>query len=248
VEEVVEEIMGHGGHGHHGGGGGGGRFRGTPWAGWGAWGDPYAYDMDYDLVEPIIVPVILNTQDTTTPQQANVVTTGQDVTVLGMIDIQAWQAQMNTIKQVPVSVARVLLKSGQDAIQRAMNVAKSKSLPGDTARETCFWKLVWHEEALAKLPDPNAMYSSGDDLKKWVLAAYVEANAAEEGALWIAQAWSQMWNEIGVALAKLPKQIAAQVNQTVGSLLGMPVWLMVLLGLTVVGGGVLVYAKAKGSR
>jgi hypothetical protein len=170
------------------------------------------------------------------------------VTVLGAVDVATWQRQMNTLKQVPVSVAKILLKSGRDAITRAKSIAAANNLPGGGARDNTAWKLQWHAETLSKLSDPNAMYSSGEDLKKWVLAAYVEANAAEEGALWIAAAWSQMWSEIGAAIANLPKIIAQKINEAAGELLGMPVWIVALGGLGILGVAAYAYAKAKGSR
>jgi hypothetical protein len=240
MSEVFGKGKGGGGHHHHHGGWGG-----TPWAGWGRYGDPYAYEPDY-FADPIVIPVILNPDGTHSFLNEN----GEieKVDVLGAIDTGAWQRQMNTIKQVPVSVARIMLRSGQDAITRAQAIAAANNLPGDTARQNVKWKLAWHAESLANQKDPNAMYSSGDDLKKWALAAYVEANAAEEGAYWIAQAWSAMWSEIGAAIRALPVQIAQEVNKTAGALLGLPIWAIVVGAVGVVGLGVAVYSGVRASK
>ena len=232
--------MGHGG-GHHGGHHGG--WGGTPWAGWGRYGDPYAYEPSY--VDTVIVPVVLNQEGK--PVFLNEQGEPEQIDVFGMVDTGAWQRQMNTLKQVPVSVAKIMVRSGSDAIARAKAIAAANSLPGGTARDNVGWKLQWHAEQLAKLTNLNAMYGSGDDLKKWVLAAYVEANAAEEGALWIAQAWTAMWSDIALALANLPKEVAKKVNETAGALLGMPFWIVAVAGLGIVGLGVYVYAKAVGT-
>jgi len=158
-----------------------------------------------------------------------------------MIDVQEYVARMDSLKQVPVSVARVLCKNGGDVIYQATLLAIAKNLPGMSARKTATGKLRWHEGELSKLSDPNAIYSSGDDLKKWVLAAYVEANAVEEGLGWVSTAWGKMWNEIGAAIAKLPVQIAMQINETAGALLGVPGWAVGVAVLSIVGVGVAAY-------
>lgn len=155
-----------------------------------------------------------------------------------MIDIAAYQSQMNTLKQVPVSVAHILLTSGQNTINGALAKAKSSEsvftgpLPGGTARANCAAHLKWHQDELQKYTDQNAMYPNADDLKKWVMQSYIEANAVEEGATWIAGAWSQMWAEIGQAIKALPVTIAAKINETASSLLGLPTW---GIGLAVLG-------------
>lgn len=213
--------MAHGGHGH---GHHGGRSRAPYYDG---------DDIDFEVMETFELAPDADT-------------------VLGAIDVAAYEHQMNALKQVPVSVARILVRSGSAAITNAIATAKQPwykpNLPGETERNNVMWKLKWHDDALAKLTDGNAMYGSGDDLKKWVLAAYLDANAAEEGAAWIAPMWTQMWTEIGAAIAALPKAIAEKVNETAGALLGMPIWVIVLSGIGVLGVGVAVYAKARAAR
>lgn len=145
---------------------------------------------------------------------------------------------MNTLKQVPVSVAHILLSSGQKTINDAITKAASLgsvftgTLPGGSARSNCAAHLKWHETELQKYTDLNVMYPNADDLKKWVMQSYVEANAVEEGASWIANSWSLMWSEIGKAISELPVAIASKINETASSLLGLPSW---GIGLAVVG-------------
>ena len=230
----MSNIFGHRGGGHHGGG-----FRGTPWAGWGRYGDPYAYARPYPYEDiddyfEVLIPV------------AEGVNLADDAEVLGAVDVGAWQHQMNALKQVPVSVARVMLSWGTRAIMQAISVASRVSLPGDTSRQNVLGKLRWHAAQLSAITDPYAMYVSGDDLKKWVLAAYVEGNAAEEGAATVATAWGRMWNEIGVAIAALPVQIAAKINETTGALLGVPGWVVGVSVLGILGLAAYTYTKAVG--
>jgi hypothetical protein len=159
---------------------------------------------------------------------------GSDVYV-GLVDISAQQKQMNTLKQVPVSVALILLHNGQDAIDHARATASKDNLPGTSARDAVYWKLKWHEAELAKGGASSEMYGSGADLKKYVMEAFVEANAAEEGAAWIEGAWNKMWQEIGRAVAALPAQVRQAVATAVSSITGVPIWAWAIGGTLVVG-------------
>lgn len=204
---------GHGGGGHHGGGGrgfrGGGRFwGGGPWG----WGYP-----DYDGDTYIVNMVDVDDDD-------------EDDDVLGMIDVGARAKEMNDLKQPTVSIARVLLKYGQQAIDMAivqaskpraasMYLGQPTTLPGATARQEVKDHLQWHSKELLKYTDPNAFYPNADDLKKYVLAAYGEANAVEEGNAALDVMWGQMWAEIVDAISRLPKDIADKVSSS------MPSWL-----------------------
>lgn len=167
--------------------------------------------------------------------------------VLGAEDIAARQHQMNNLKPVTVSVAKVLLKYGQQAINKAITGAKQPwyraDLPGDTNRKNVQGKLQWHAAAIAALgnSDQNALYKSEADLRKWVMQAFIEENAVEEGNAQAAQMWSlawsdweNMWVEVGVALAALPKQVLEAagtysrelVNTAVKSATGLPTWVI----------------------
>lgn len=216
--------------GHRGGRRGGGRWRGTPWAGWGPWGDPYAYEMDYAAPTEVLVPIVFK-------QNADGSFEEVRDEVVGAIDIAAYQRQMNTLKQVPVAVAQILVGNATNALAQAIGRANLLKLPGANTRDNVMWKLKWHQDQLAPRAglSPETMYAHGDDLKKWTLAAFVECNAAEEGAAWINGAWSRMWSEIGVALARLPVAVAAKVNETAGALFGIPLWVMALGALGVAG-------------
>ncbi len=147
----------------------------------------------------------------------------------------ARQRQMGALKQVPVSVARALLRGGQDAISHAKSVAAAKSLPGSTDRDTVFYKLQWHQNELAKLSDPNAMYAPGNDLKTWVTAAFRESDVADIGAGWIANAWNVMWSDIGKAIAALPALLRDEMKKAVENITGVPLWALAVGGVGLVG-------------
>jgi hypothetical protein len=153
--------------------------------------------------------------------------------VIGLFDIQAEQKQMNALKPVTVRVAHALLAGGQTAINGAIAAAKQPfykaDLPGATARDNVMWKLKWHEATLAPLTgDPNRLYSAGEDLKKWTMQAFIEANAVQEGAAYLEQAWTQMWVEIGQALAAIPAEVRQALikaaSGAVQAVTGLPLW------------------------
>ncbi len=156
--------------------------------------------------------------------------------VMGAYDIAAKQQQMNGAKPVTTRVAQALLKGGQQAISMAIYQAMQpwykSDLPGETARKNTQDHLKWHETELAKYAgkDPNAtIYPNGDDLKKWVMQAFIEANAVEEGAAYIDEAWSSMWVEIGQAIAAIPIQVARYAGSIVDAAVrastgGVPLW------------------------
>lgn len=220
--------------GHRGGRrGGGGRWRGTPWAGWGSYYPPPYYanaDALFDAPTEVLVPLVFK-------QNADGSFEEVRDEVVGGIDIAAYQRQMNTLKQVPASVAQILVGNATNALAQASGIAALKKLPGQTTRDSVMGKLKWHQEQLAPRADlrPETMYAHGDDLKKWVLAAFVECNAVEEGTSWVDGAWGRMWSEIGAALARLPVAVAAKVNETAGALFGIPLWAMALGALGVAG-------------
>jgi hypothetical protein len=172
-------------------------------------------------------------------------------TSVGGYDLGQAQKQMDALKQVPVGAALILLHRGMSAIDTAMSNAKQPwykfNLPGDTARKNVAGHLQWHADALAKvIGNSNAIYDSGADLKKWVLNAFVEQNASEEGSAAAGQQWSKawsdwadMWIEVGKFIATLPKEIAKGVGDLAGDVVkgvtGLPLWAWALIGLGVVG-------------
>lgn len=252
---------GHGGGGHgHGGGHGGGRTR------WGApWGSYDYYDPEYVFVDPSDAFDSANAFADEPSDAANLVDAATVIDaykkgledakgkngkpknnkqdVLGMFDFNIEQRRMDAIKQVPVSVAQALLQGGMAAINGAIAGAKQSwykaDLPGNNSRSNVLGHLQWHASALAPLVmTPNAMYSSGDDLKSWVLAAYREANAVEAGAAYLESAWNTMWADIARAIAALPKEIADKISEIMPAYLkwglGIGAGLLVLLGGAVV--------------
>ena len=160
--------------------------------------------------------------------------------VVGGFDVGKEQLKMNALKVVPVSIARVLLDSGQKAIDHANMLATLRNLPNQTPRDTVVGKLRWHRDALDKLTDPNAIYASGDDLKHWVMQAFVEANASEEGAgttddMTIAQMWADMWTLVAKEIAKLPGALRSGLAKVIEGVTGIPIWLWIAGGVLFVG-------------
>ena len=145
-----------------------------------------------------------------------------------MIDIAEKQRQMTALKAMPVSVAKTMLRSGQLVIARTIQTAALEGLPGPAAREKVRGKLKWHASTLSKFSDPNAVYASGDDLRKWVMQAYIESNAVEEGSAYADQLWSEMWTEIKQNMAALPAKAREAVIKAASGALetvtGIPTW------------------------
>lgn len=107
--------------------------------------------------------------------------------------------QMAALKNVTVSIARSLLRGGQAAIVEADKVGTRDR---ENHRANIRGHLQWHRDALDKAAaTPDAVYASADDLKKWVLESYIEANVAREGRARAEQIWSEMWREIGAGIA-----------------------------------------------
>ena len=142
---------------------------------------------------------------------------GEASEVVGAFDIASERRKMNDLKIVTVRVAKALLQGGQQAIAGAIEGAKQpwykSDLPGATARDNVKWKLLWHEATLSKLRDPNALYTPGADLKEWVMGAFIEANAVEEGAAYLDTLWKAMWAEIADALAAIPKAAMKKLKE-----------------------------------
>ncbi len=160
--------------------------------------------------------------------------------VIGMFDIGNAQRNMNDLKPVTIEIARILLRGGQDAINGAINGAKQpwykSDLPGETSRKEVAGKLQWHADNLTKFSasSPTMVYPSGDDLKKWVMQAYIEANAVEEGAAYLDDSWQKMWNEISSKLKAMPRAALSASGDVVETVTGVPVWAWALGGVGVV--------------
>jgi predicted DNA-binding protein (MmcQ/YjbR family) len=240
-ETSAPAILGRGG-GHRGGG-----FRtgGARWGGYG-WGYPAYYGPNYYLVDDDYD----DTQDVEVDEYGRRWVRRADI--LGAVDIQQYTKQMESLKQVPVAVAKVLLRNAQKAIDDARVMAKQPwykfSLPGDKARDDVYWKLQWHAAELAK-PEmlPTAMYAPGSDLKHWTVQAFVEKNAAQEGdktnswsAAW--SDWVEMWVEIGRVIASLPAAIVKKIDEAGEEV----AWYLKATGWVIIGAaGLLGYATYK---
>jgi hypothetical protein len=173
--------------------------------------------------------------------------------VFGLVDIQNAQRNMNALKPVNLEIARILLKSGQRYIDEAIRMARAENLPGETARDNVMWKLRWHADTIGKLTgDPVAtMYTPGEDLKKWVMQAYIELNASETGASDKQRMWDAMWSEIQEALARIPREVlktaAAAAGGIIEGVTGVPTWVWILGGVAVAGGiGFVAYKVSTG--
>lgn len=171
-----------------------------------------------------------------------------DEAVVGAYDLGAEQRQMNRIKPVPVAVARALAAGGLKAIDQATAIAEGKwyetSVPGGTSREKVREHLRWHVDKLRDLADPAAVYASADDLKKWVMVAFIEFNAAEESRARVrantitraaGEAWGEMLLDVSRAAAALPGAVGRAVSDAVRGVTGLPIWAWGVLAAGIVG-------------
>lgn len=182
--------------------------------------------------------------------------------VLGLYDLGSATKQMDSLKVMPLGVAQIFLQHGLDAIERAIENAKKFDLPGDTNRSEVQAHLQWHQTVLAgslaqNIGDLSVPYANADDLKKYVLMAYTEENATEEGAKakgeTLSKAWgdyADMWIEAGKFIASLPPKALEKVGEAakairsaaadaaggfISDVTGLPVWAWALIGVGVVG-------------
>ena len=153
--------------------------------------------------------------------------TKQTDVVFGMVDMAVVQRNLNELTPVTVEIARILLGTGLSTIGEAIAGAKQpwykSDLPGDTARKNVQAHLQWHANNIASIKGVNEQttaYKAGDDLKKYVGMAFVEANAVEEGAAWLEYAWNKMWDEIQTRLAAIPRAVGQAVAEVVKTAAG----------------------------
>jgi len=171
-----------------------------------------------------------------------------------MFNIAQAQRNMNDLKPVTVEIARILLRSGWTTIQLAITQARGdwklgahplgQELPGQKARENVLGHLQWHMNTLAgrEYADaaPHTIYKPGDDLKKWTMQAYIEANAVEEGRDALEASWNAMWEEIRAELRKIPVAVLAAAGSLASGIVegvtGVPLWAWILGGVTIAAG------------
>jgi len=159
--------------------------------------------------------------------------------VLGMFDLQQVQRDLHGLT-VTVEIARILAKSGSDVIAQAIAGAQQpwykSDLPGETERKNVQDHLQWHVATLGRITgDPRSLYASADDLKKYVVMAFVDANAVEEGAAYLDAAWTAMWNEIQEKLRAMPKAMLKAAGNTVEWFTGVPLWAWIAGGVATAG-------------
>lgn len=162
---------------------------------------------------------------------------------LGAYDIAPKQRFLNAIKKVPVAMARTLVNNALNVTTTTLEMAKrgvsfdiSKSLlpsvqselPGINSLKKTQEQLQRHAEALSRFSDPAAIYPDLVDLKKWVMQAWIDANAVEEGRAMQERAWEQMKEEIKRELKQFP-------NALVEELTGVPIWMWAVGGLAALG-------------
>ncbi len=137
---------------------------------------------------------------------------------------------MNSLKLFTVAIARSVVKHGIQVANETIGSAENADLPGITSLRKTLGHLAWHADELAKQSDPTAIYAPTSDLKNWAIAAFVDANAVEEGSGRASQLWSSMWTEIGDELARMPAKIVATVAAVPGQIFeaatGFPSWVL----------------------
>ena len=163
--------------------------------------------------------------------------------VVGAYDIAPKQRFLNTLKKLPVAMARTLVTSALNLSATTLEMASrgvsydiTKSflpsvrseLPGITSLKKTQVQLQRHADALSRFSDPAALYPDLVDLKKWVMQAWIDANAVEEGRAMQERAWDQMKEEIKTGLKQFP-------NALVEELTGVPLWMWAVGGLAALG-------------
>lgn len=129
------------------------------------------------------------------------------------------QRQLNQMRAMTAGAARVLLLSGQAAIDEATReAARTRGVKWwgylhpyayaverlrvgfpppsrEGSLSKVYWKLRWHQDEIDKLK-PDAPYPHADDLKRWVIQAFIEENVSEEEGDFLDRLWADMWKEI----------------------------------------------------
>lgn len=151
--------------------------------------------------------------------------------VLGMFDLGAARKEMDGYRNLPVGAAQKVLARGQAAIDRAISVSHhwfTPNLPGEGERTNVQGHLNWHDVELKKVANNQyAPYVAAADLKEWVLRAFEEQNAAEEGQndatfLKAMGDWADMWVEVGKWLADHAEKVAVEAGKVVATVMSLP--------------------------
>jgi hypothetical protein len=144
---------------------------------------------------------------------------GFSTVVAPAIDIQTVIRELNTIKPVTYQAAGVILARGQQAIDRAIELAKSPLVnrifgvkPAEATqkkRQGVWWKLKWHADRIAEQHGgpPKDIYPYAADLKNWATQAFVEYNSAAEFDAQQGAIAAQFWQDVWQNFKDLPKAI-----------------------------------------
>lgn len=187
--------------------------------------------------------------------------------VVGAYDLGVWRRQMDSLKQVPVAVALVLLKYGQQAIDYANRTAAivdlaqaqipfTEKLPGATRRAEVTGKLRWHKDELAKLT-PSALSlaltaNNPEALKANVAKMSATYGSGKDEKEWVLQAFieanavregvsalASMWDDMWTEIVEALKKLPADVAKAAGNVVKTVQWYAKAATWLIVGGGVL---------
>jgi len=149
-----------------------------------------------------------------------------------IINIETIVRKIQAVKPVTVAQAKDLAGMGMGAIQSAIRYAPGGSVAvtpaQDAARKKVQGHIQWHLDNLKNFPDPKAAYPSSDDLKMYVISAYVEYNAATQNRVQerdiVYKSFSDMLDGMqksvmGTLTKNWPWVVAAGVATTVGIIL-----------------------------
>lgn len=187
--------------------------------------------------------------------------------VIAGYDLGVWRKQMNSLKQVPVSIALVLLKYGQQAIDYANQTAAivdlaqaqipfTQKLPGATRRAEVTGKLRWHKDQLATLaPSALSLALTGGNPEALkanmakMSATYVSGSDLRE---WVLQSFieanavregvsalSTMWDDMWTEIIEALKKLPVAVAKAAGNVVKEVQWYAKAATWLIIGGGVL---------
>lgn len=161
---------------------------------------------------------------------------GADVGDVGYVKAQvaAFRTRLDKVP-VTVSVARAVVARAWRMIDQARQIVAAqgaRSLIGPRMIEAPAEHILWHRDKLAALPaaaDPNAIYESADDLRKWAGEAYgILMTATQERALQ-ERIRDEFWRDVGQAIKDLPARL--RPGNLFAWLTGLPLWAWALIAV-----------------
>ena len=154
-------------------------------------------------------------------------------------NVQEMVQYLNKVRPVRFRDAMVISKLGRRAIDRAMAIRPTGAFipKQDTARKNVSGHINWHEKKIGELwvarhvatgtPPADEEYPHGDDLKKWVVNAFVEYNAALDAKTYADEKLS-FWNEVKERV----EEITREMEKPFG--IEIPMWMWIVGGAIVV--------------